>query len=123
MQKTSDSVVLKLEGSVKGPWVEELRKAWLASATMAAGELVRIDLAAVSFVDGRGRDLLLGMKREGANLDGTSSFLRHILEDEKPSEQSSRKIGVRNDYHVPYGMELTEDCATCPCEKMDFFAR
>ena len=37
MQKTSDSVVLKLEGSVKGPWVEELRKAWLTSATMAAG--------------------------------------------------------------------------------------
>jgi len=28
MQKTSDVVVLKLEGAVKGPWVEELRKAY-----------------------------------------------------------------------------------------------
>ncbi len=29
MQKTSDVVALKLEGAVKGPWVEELRKAGL----------------------------------------------------------------------------------------------
>ncbi len=85
MQKTSDAVVLKLEGSVKGPWVEELRKTWLTSATMAAGGPLRIDLAAVSFVDGKGRDLLLEMRREGANLDGNSSFLRHILENGKPS--------------------------------------
>ena len=91
MQKTSDAVVLKLEGSVKGPWVEELRKAWLTSATMAAGEALRIDLAAVSFVDGRGRDLLLEMRREGANLDGNSSFVRHILENGKPSANSRRK--------------------------------
>lgn len=91
MQKTSDAVVLKLEGSVKGPWVEELRKAWLTSATTAAGEVVRIDLAAVSFVDGRGRDLLLEMRRKGANLDGNSSFIRHILEDGETVRERSKK--------------------------------
>ena len=92
MQKTSDdAVVLKLEGSVKGPWVEELRKAWHTSVTMAAGEAVRVDLAAVSFVDGRGRDLLLEMRREGANLDGNSSFLRHILEDRETVREQSKK--------------------------------
>jgi len=80
MQKTSDAVVLKLEGSVKGPWVEELRKAWLTSVEMAAGEPVSIDLGAVSFADGRGRDLLLRMRREGLSLNGCSSFLLHILE-------------------------------------------
>jgi hypothetical protein len=81
MQKTSDAIVLKLEGSVKGPWVEELRKAWVTSAKMAAGEPVSIDLGAVSFADGRGRDLLLRMRRAGVSLDGCSSFLLHILED------------------------------------------
>jgi len=91
MQKTSDVVVLKLEGAVKGPWVEELRKAWLTSATMAAGEALRIDLAAVSFVDGRGRDLLLEMKREGATLEGNSSFLRHILEEGDTVREQSKK--------------------------------
>ena len=91
MQKASDAVVLKLEGSVKGPWVEELRKAWLTSAKMADGGPVSIDLSAVSFIDANGRDLLLRMQKEGAALNGGSSFLRHMLEDgntnsERPSE-------------------------------------
>jgi anti-anti-sigma regulatory factor len=91
MQKTSDTAVLKLEGSVSGPWVEELRKAWLTSAKMAGGEPVTIDLVAVSFVDGRGRDLLLRMQRDGAVLNGTSSFLRHILEDGNADSQPVKK--------------------------------
>ncbi len=66
IQRTSDVVLLKLEGSVKGPWVDELRKAWLASAKMADGKPMSIDLGAVGFVDARGRDLLLRMQKEGA---------------------------------------------------------
>jgi hypothetical protein len=45
----------------------------------------------VSFVDGRGRDLLLEMRRKGANLDGNSSFLRHILEDRETVREQSKK--------------------------------
>jgi ABC-type transporter Mla MlaB component len=82
IQKTTDVVLLKLEGSVKGPWVEELGKAWRTSANMAGDrELVNVDLGAVSFVDGRGRDLLLRMQREGVVLKGASSFLRQVLEN------------------------------------------
>ena len=81
VRKAPEVVHLKLEGSVQGPWVEVLRKAWLSSANMAAGEPVSIDLAAVSFVDGRGRDLLLRMRKDGVVLNGGSSFLRHTLED------------------------------------------
>lgn len=91
IQNTSKALLLKLEGSVKGPWVEELRKAWLTSAKMADGGPVNIDLGAVSFIDANGRDLLLRMQKEGATLNGGSSFLRHMLEDgntnsERPSE-------------------------------------
>jgi hypothetical protein len=91
IQNTSKALLLKLEGSVKGPWVEELRKAWLTSAKMADGGPVNIDLGAVSFIDPNGRDLLLRMQKEGAALNGGSSFLRHMLEDgntnsERPSE-------------------------------------
>ena len=80
IQKASDVVLLKLEGSVKGPWVDELRKAWVTSAKMASGEPMRIDLEAVSFIDTRGRDLLLRMQREGVALKGASGFLRQLLE-------------------------------------------
>jgi hypothetical protein len=92
MQKTSDAIVLKLEGSVKGPWVEELQKAWLASAEMAAGEPVSIDLRAVSFADGRGRDLLLRMRRQGVSLNGCSSFLLHILEDGDTKSERIKRV-------------------------------
>jgi anti-anti-sigma regulatory factor len=81
IQRTSDGVLLKLEGSVKGPWVDELRKSWLASAETADGRPISIDLGAVSFVDARGRDLLLRMQREGLVLKGPSGFLRQLLED------------------------------------------
>ena len=81
IQNTSSVVLLKLEGSVKGPWVEELQKAWLTSAIMSDGEPVSVDLGAVSFVDTRGRDLLLRMQKEGAVLQGASGFLREMLED------------------------------------------
>jgi len=92
MQKTADAVVLKLEGSVKGPWVEELQKAWLMSAQMAAAEPVSIDLGAVSFADERGRDLLLRMRKEGASLNGGSIFLLHMLEDRKPEPDGPKKV-------------------------------
>jgi anti-anti-sigma regulatory factor len=81
IQNASNAVVLKLEGSVKGPWVEELQKAWLTSAIMSDGEPVSVDLGGVSFVDTRGRDLLLRMQKEGVVLKRASSFLRQMLED------------------------------------------
>jgi hypothetical protein len=80
IQRAADVVLLKLEGSVKGPWVDELRKAWLTSAKMADGEPISIDLDAVSFIDARGRELLLRMQREGIGLKGGSGFLRQVLE-------------------------------------------
>ena len=81
IQNTSSAVLLKLEGSVKGPWVEELQKAWLTSAIMSDGEPVSVDLGAVSFVDTKGRDLLLRMQKEGVVLKGASGFLKQMLED------------------------------------------
>jgi anti-anti-sigma regulatory factor len=88
IQRTSDGVLLKLEGRVKGPWVDELRKSWLASAKMADGQPMSIDLGAVSFVDARGRDLLLRMQREGLALKGPSGFLRRVLEGANTSSES-----------------------------------
>ncbi len=79
VQNTADGLLLKLEGRVKGPWVEELRRSWLTSANMAAGEPVSVDLSAVNFVDARGLDLLLQMQREGLALKGASGFLRQML--------------------------------------------
>jgi anti-anti-sigma regulatory factor len=79
VQNTAGNLLLTLEGRVKGPWVEELRKCWLTSANMAAGEPVSVDLSAVNFVDAAGLDLLLQMQKEGLALKGASGFLRQML--------------------------------------------
>ncbi len=91
IQKTSNVVLLKLEGSVKGPWVEELQKVWLTSANMSGGVPVSVDLGGVTFVDARGRDLLLQMRKDGVALNGGSSFLRQVLEDKNTNSERSRK--------------------------------
>jgi anti-anti-sigma regulatory factor len=88
-KNVSDTVLLKLEGTVKGPWVEELQKAWRMSARRANGAPVSVELEKVSFVDARGLDLLLRMRKEGVVLKGASSFLRHMLGDgDEKLEQS-----------------------------------
>jgi anti-anti-sigma regulatory factor len=81
IQRTSDVALMKLEGSVKGPWVDELQQAWLTSAKMPGGKPMSIDLGAVSFIDAKGRNLLLQMQREGVALKGASGFLRQVLEE------------------------------------------
>ena len=95
MQRTTDVVLLKLEGRITGPWVDELRKAWLASTKMAGGQPISIDLSAVSFMDATGQDLILRMQREGVVLTGASSFLRQVLEDRNTTSKHFGKTGAR----------------------------
>ena len=96
MQSDSNAVVLKLEGRVTGPWVEELRRAWISSTKVADGESIDVELSGVSFVDAKGRDLLLRMQREKVDLKGASGFLRQLLKDgNEKVKQSSRDVKIR----------------------------
>jgi anti-anti-sigma regulatory factor len=72
---------IKLEGSLSGPWVEELRKAWSAGAESPRDPAVTLDLSGVNFVDEAGRDLLMQIRKTGAVLLGVSPFVRELLED------------------------------------------
>ena len=75
-----EAEMLKLEGSVRGPWVSELEKVWL----QASGDRnVHVDLSGVSFADSKGRDVLVGMERDGAILVGASAFMRQILNENR----------------------------------------
>lgn len=86
-----NSLSLKLEGSLQGPWVDELQKAWSASALELPEKPVLVNLAGVSFMDERGRSLLLQMKQAGAILQGASLFLRHVLDGEAGKLPKSEK--------------------------------
>src|SRR5208282_4223623 len=75
----TDSMSLRLEGRVEGPWVEVLRTAWVETKKRASGQPIAIDLGAVSFADAEGRALLIEMQKEGAGLVKPSGFMRQIL--------------------------------------------
>jgi ABC-type transporter Mla MlaB component len=85
----ADSLTLKLEGSIKGPWVDELQRAWSASLKALPGRPVKVDLAGVSFIDAEGRELLFRMKKAGAILQAASPFVRQVLDGQDGKSRKS----------------------------------
>jgi anti-anti-sigma regulatory factor len=72
--------VLKLEGRLLGPWVDELRRA-CADLENPPGRLC-LDLAAVTFVDAAGARLLRELRQQHVTLTGCSGFVTVLLERE-----------------------------------------
>ena len=78
-QDGMNSMSLKLEGKVEGPWVEVLKTAWVEAKKSAGSQPIVVDLGAVNFADSRGRALLLEMREQGAALMRASGFMRQTL--------------------------------------------
>jgi anti-anti-sigma regulatory factor len=63
-----DAVVLRLEGSLIGPWVKDVEECWRNVYVGLGTRSVQIDLSAVSFVDTEGGALLMRMYNAGFRL-------------------------------------------------------
>jgi anti-anti-sigma regulatory factor len=66
--------VLRLEGSLSGPWIAELVRA----ASAASAQRLTIDLAALVYADREGERLLRDLAAR-AELRGCSPFLAEVL--------------------------------------------
>lgn len=86
--QSGDETVLKLEGKLRGPWVEELERSWEAARTPRQGKPLAVDMGEVSFIDPRGKELLLRMQREGARLVAVPVVIKFILEGPSPRPDS-----------------------------------
>ena len=75
---------LVLEGKLSGPWVDEVQKCW-ADCQGA----IQVNLQDVSYVDSRGKDLLIRMERDGVALVDVSDFIRHLLSENAAGEGHS----------------------------------
>jgi hypothetical protein len=84
--------VLRLEGKLGGPWVDELQNCWKDVAAGAHRKAIKVDMRGVSYVDHRGRNLLLRMEREGAALAECSDFIRHTLDGNDGHKNAARGI-------------------------------
>ena len=92
---TKRSPILKLEGKLSGPWVDELQKCWKAIAAGTHRDAIMIDMRGVSFMDHRGQALLLRMEREGASLTECSVFIRELLRGKDAPQKKARQISKK----------------------------
>ena len=69
----------ELEGKLAGPWVQELEACW--QEVTNSDRSVRVLLCAVTFIDDKGRDLLLKMHRHGADLVAEGCMNKAIIDD------------------------------------------
>ena len=78
IEEQDDHVLLRVEGSLRGPWVAELERVWRTSTNDP--KLVRVDLAGVSYVDDAGNALLTRMFHEGTQLSGSGPLMNAVVE-------------------------------------------
>lgn len=76
-----ETVWLKLEGKIVGPWVEECRQACIREIEL--GMPLALDLSDVTFVDAVGVDFLRESIRRGVGTSAHSSFITELLKTEK----------------------------------------
>jgi hypothetical protein len=71
----------KLEGKLLGPWVDELRN--VCTQPLDRLEQVSLDLAAVTFVNAAGAELLRELIRRGIIITQCSAFVAELLRAEE----------------------------------------
>jgi hypothetical protein len=69
----------ELEGKLAGPWVQELEVCWREAAN--SERAVKVLLCAVTFIDDKGRDLLVEMYRGGAELVAEGCMNKAIVDE------------------------------------------
>jgi len=74
--RESDTTIIKLEGRLAGPWIEELERVW--NEVVQYGSMA-IDLSDVTFVSSEGRQLLKSMHGQGVELRSRSLLTQFII--------------------------------------------
>src|SRR5208282_3560912 len=87
-----EKVVLKLEGKLSGPWVEEFERCWHVSTDIYKNKGLVVDLSGVTFVDPAGKKLLCSISGGGAQLVGSGLVPKSLI-DEICVEKPPAKLG------------------------------
>jgi ABC-type transporter Mla MlaB component len=70
IDEETESIVLRLEGELISPWVEEVEQCWRRAFATLGARSVQVDLSAVNFVDTAGEALLARMQQAGFRVLG-----------------------------------------------------
>ena len=77
VEALDQAVTLRLEGQVRGPWVDELRRS--CEQLLAKGSALRLDLTGVSFIDRDGVALCRRVRDRDVGILYCSPFVAEQL--------------------------------------------
>ncbi len=91
VKQNSETLFLKLEGRVTGPWAVELDRVWKELRLSVMGTRVVLDLCGVTFLDGDGMRVLRSIHQETkacfeTNSPLTDYFAEQAMQDGEASE-------------------------------------
>ncbi len=94
--KSADGWVdMRLEGKVIGPWVEECQRTWESIRPELQAKKLRLDLRGMTFMDGRGTELLREIRRaSGAEVLADSPLTKYFAERIMREMENSESEGV-----------------------------
>ncbi len=73
--------IIRLEGRLAGPWVEEFENVWRSFQGMNNSVRVRVDLQSVTYVDNCSKRLLKRMYEQGGALIAIGCMTKAIAEE------------------------------------------
>ena len=86
-------LTFRLEGSLTGPWLQELEDCWQRSLDCQRTRTRLIDLTEVTFVDAAGKACLAAMHRQGAEFTAADCMTKAIVaEIERHPLDNDRRV-------------------------------
>jgi anti-anti-sigma regulatory factor len=96
LQETDESVAIKLEGRIAGPWVGELRNAWAEAAPRVGTRELSIDLSDVTYADASGKQVLKNICAQTRAQFVTSTPWTQFLAEEVTASKTNRCEGAEH---------------------------
>jgi anti-anti-sigma regulatory factor len=82
VEQNSDSMTLKLEGRVAGPWVAELNRLWEETAPQLQKRRLSLDLRETTYADAGGIQVLKAIySQTGASILAGTPWTRYLAEE------------------------------------------
>jgi ABC-type transporter Mla MlaB component len=81
IQEAEDSLTLKVEGRLAGPWALEAHDCWQNLVASKPRTTIRVDLTGVTMIDATGKALLARAHADGAELVASGCLMRAIVEE------------------------------------------
>lgn len=94
VHENGESMVLKLEGRLTGPWVAELDRLWKQTSAGRNGHKIVLDLRETTYADANGIQSLRSIYRQAGADILTGTPWTQYLADEIKRKDAQQKEGV-----------------------------